>query len=365
MDARRPGTDDRRHAMPIRRTSVAIAAALVALLGGAFASAPASESAAPSATDAILLDVSPLPVACSMEETEADEVVCLLVRPLGEAGWEVLEAPIDGFEPDGGVGYRLLVRPLEDGAHTLLAQLEAVPLGDVRWRIERIDVGGEQHQPLAHTEPWLLVDASAGRLRADAGCNTIFAAAYPLAPGRIAFGPAASTRMACPEPVMGQEQAMLQALEGAERYEVVGDRLRLSGPGGALWLTPLPPPRPTAAGAVWDEGALGCFDQSVAVAAAAGEVWPSDPLLVTLALFPPWDTAQLDVQRRDVEPEAARFSVVSLEAGGFLDDSVAGYRRVAALERLESGRWRMIATTAAIRCGRGEALWLGPPDLCP
>ena len=348
----------------------AAAVAFVAALGGVFASElatePASErGASASATDAVLLDVSPLPVACSTALADGDDAACLLVRPLDEEAWRELAAPIAGFEALGGFGYRLLVRPLDDGTYALLAQLEAVPFGDVRWGIERFDMAGEQLEPLPETEPWLLVDASAGRLRADAGCNTIFAAAYPLAPGRIAFGPAASTRMACPEPVMRQERSLLQALAAAERYEVIGDQLRLSGPGGALWLTPVPAPRPTAAGAVWDDGALACFDQGVAAAAAAGEVWPSDPLLAALALVPLWDTAQLDVRRRDAAPEDARFSVVALEAGGFLDDSVAGYRRVAVLERLERGRWRVIATTDAIRCGRGDALWIGPPELCP
>lgn len=40
--------------------------------------------------------------------------------------------------------------------------------------------------------------------------------------------PLGSTRMACPEPIMKQEQAFLQTLQSAERYEIKGDSLRLS-----------------------------------------------------------------------------------------------------------------------------------------
>ncbi len=365
MEARARGPGSLRRSRLTRRTGMVpfvAALALAALLGAAFAGGP---GALVTSTDHVLLDVSPLPLACGAATAEGSEAACVLVRPLGEAAWRELAAPIAGFTPVGGVGYRLLVRPLHDGGWEALAQLEAVPLGDVRWRIESIEVAGERFEPLPETEPWLHVDASAGRLRADAGCNAIFVAAYPFAPGRIAFGPAGSTRIACAEPIMRQEQRVLRALEGAGRYDVAGDRLQLSGQGGALWLTPLLPPRPTAAGAVWDEGALACFDGSVAAAAASGEVWPSDPLQVTLTLITPWDAAQLDVRRRDSAPEGARYSVVSVEAGGFLDDAVAGYRRVVVLERLESGRWRVIAITDAMRCGRGEASWVGPPDLCP
>ena len=365
MDARAQGGSAIRPSRLIRLAGAApIAAAVVlaAVLSAALASGPGGLG---TATDGVLLDVSPLPVVCAAAAADGSEAACLLVRPLGEEAWRELATPIAGFEPVAGVGYRLLVRPRDDGGWEALAQLETVPLGDVRWRLESVGVAGERLDPLPESEPWLRVDASAGRLLADVGCNAIFAAAYPLAPGRITFGPAASTLMACPEPIMRQERLVLQALEGAERYDVDGDRLRLSGPGGALWLTPLLPPRPTAAGAVWDDGALACFDGSVAAAAASGEVWPSDPLQVTLTLITPWDAAQLDVRRRDAAPEGARYSVVSVEAGGFLDDAVAGYRRVVVLERLERGRWRVIAITDATRCGRGEALWIGPPELCP
>ena len=364
MEARQEASV-RRQPGPTRRAPAALIAAalgLAAVLGGALASGPGELV---TSTDHVLLDVSPLPVSCGAAAADGSDGACLLVRPLGEEAWRELGAPIAGFTPVGGVGYRLLVRAQDDGAWEALAQLEAVPLGDVRWRIETVDVAGERLDPLPETEPWLRLDASAGRVVADVGCNALFAAAYAFAPGRIAFGPAGSTLMACPEPVMRPERSVLQALEGAARYDVEGDRLRLSGPGGALWLTPLLPPRPTAAGAVWDDGALACFDQSVAAAAAAGEAWPREPLQVTLAFFPPWDAAQLDVRRRDTAPEGARFSVVSLEAGGFRDDALAGYRRVAVLERLDSGRWRVIASTDAMRCRRGEASWIGPPDLCP
>ncbi len=335
----------------VRVRSLAVALATLLMVGAASA-----------ATDLTLLDVAPLPVACEAP----GEGPCLVVRPVGALEWREHAGVLQGIDPRTGHGYRLLVSGWHDaGGGEVLAVLEDVPLGDVRWRIESAQSDGEHLDLDPATSPWLRFDISGGRFGGDAGCNSFFGRVYPLAPGELTLGPVASTLMACPGPLMTQERLVLGALEGVENYSLEGERLRLHGTTGSLWLTPLLPERPTAAASLWGDADLVEFDELVADAALAGAEWATDPLRVTLTLLPPWDSAQVDVQRRDTQPEQAPHSVVSLEAGGFLDDSLAGFRRVAVLERLDDGRWRVIATTDAVRCGRGEALWVGPAEMCP
>jgi heat shock protein HslJ len=79
-----------------------------------------------------------------------------------------------------------------------------------------------------------------GTLAGSAGCNN-YSAAYEVddasaAEGEISIGPAASTRMMCPEPegVMEQEALYLAALEMAEVFRIQGDRLQLRTAEGSL-----------------------------------------------------------------------------------------------------------------------------------
>lgn len=67
-----------------------------------------------------------------------------------------------------------------------------------------------------------------GRVAGSSGCNN-YMAAYEIDGESIAINmsPAASTRMACPEPVMAQEEAYLAALDVAATYEVSEDSLIL------------------------------------------------------------------------------------------------------------------------------------------
>jgi heat shock protein HslJ len=79
-----------------------------------------------------------------------------------------------------------------------------------------------------------------GTLAGSAGCNN-YNAAYEVddasaAEGEISIGPAASTRMMCPEPdgIMEQEALYLAALETAEVFRIQGDRLQLRTAEGSL-----------------------------------------------------------------------------------------------------------------------------------
>lgn len=77
-----------------------------------------------------------------------------------------------------------------------------------------------------------------GTISGTGGCNR-FTGQFTADDGTLEIGALALTRMACPEPegVMGQETALLAALESASGYELEGDGLRLTTDGGATAAT--------------------------------------------------------------------------------------------------------------------------------
>jgi heat shock protein HslJ len=82
--------------------------------------------------------------------------------------------------------------------------------------------------------------AADGRIGGDAGCNT-FEGAYTVAGNSLSIGPLATTRMACAQPIMQQEQAFLTALQAASKYMLTSDRLTLRDPNGAIQVALIPP----------------------------------------------------------------------------------------------------------------------------
>ena len=67
-----------------------------------------------------------------------------------------------------------------------------------------------------------------GRVSGSSGCNN-YGAAYEVDGNNITINisPAATTLMACPEPVMVQEAAYMEALGAAETFEISEDQLTL------------------------------------------------------------------------------------------------------------------------------------------
>jgi heat shock protein HslJ len=68
----------------------------------------------------------------------------------------------------------------------------------------------------------------------SSGCNTWSAAMYPLKDGRLAMGPVAMTRRACPGPAMALERRYLQALHSGLHWSTPPGALVLKGAAGTL-----------------------------------------------------------------------------------------------------------------------------------
>lgn len=62
-----------------------------------------------------------------------------------------------------------------------------------------------------------------GTVSGSAGCNQ-YNGSYTLDGDKLSIGPLTTTKMACPEPIMAQEQAFLAALQSAASVAVEADR---------------------------------------------------------------------------------------------------------------------------------------------
>jgi putative lipoprotein len=110
----------------------------------------------------------------------------------------------------------------------------APALTGIDWRITAL--AGATVPPEAR-DPVLRLEATAdgATFAASAGCNR-FAGTARLEGDTLAFGPARTTRMACPPPLDAAETALAAALAATTRWRIDGDTLRLLDTGGSVLL---------------------------------------------------------------------------------------------------------------------------------
>lgn len=135
------------------------------------------------------------------------------------------------FEVDGDT-----LMLLDAGGQDLatLVDLEEAELEDTNWELVYVNNGQQDVTGvLDGTTITALFDDDQDTLSGNAGCNT-FTAGFNADDGEISIDPAASTSMACDQPVMDQELAFLQALERADTYELGSRSLALRTTDGEL-----------------------------------------------------------------------------------------------------------------------------------
>lgn len=98
-------------------------------------------------------------------------------------------------------------------------------LAGKEWILQSFHKGDEDRQVLPDTE--ITLSYSDGRLGGSGGCNRYFTSLELAGDLSLKLGPIGSTMMACPEPVMDQEAAFLNALEAMVRFEVESARLMI------------------------------------------------------------------------------------------------------------------------------------------
>jgi heat shock protein HslJ len=149
--------------------------------------------------------------------------------------------------------------PLEPQPHDLNPPAESEDMGNLSvgalqgtsWTLsEQIGMDGKKRVPQGSSG----ASFEDGRISGSAGCNRYFAKVEDRGRGVISIGPVGVTRMACPQPLMDQEQSFLDTLARVDRFGFQLGDLVLSGPSGTLVLSPQTggagpdrsPPRPTS-----------------------------------------------------------------------------------------------------------------------
>ncbi|NCC31381.1 MAG: META domain-containing protein [Chloroflexia bacterium] len=121
---------------------------------------------------------------------------------------------------------------LDDGATLVFERAEEEvttnELTGTNWTLTSIN--GEA--PLSEGAPISAEFDSEGRITGSAGCNRYFAD-YTVANGTLSISQAGSTRMACEEAIMAQEQAFLDQLSRATSYVIDGETLTITIDDGA------------------------------------------------------------------------------------------------------------------------------------
>lgn len=175
---------------------------------------------------------------------------CLMVREDPNAPWQNFYSPIDGFTFEPGYTYTLKVRvtdapapvPADASAkkYTLVEVVSKTPaptlvpgttLAGTSWALAEMN----GRPPVASPKPITMQFNNEGRVAGAAGCNQ-YSATYVEDARKLLVGQAMSTKMACTQPgVMEQEAAFLKALASSITFSRDGDKLQVNtSDGGRL-----------------------------------------------------------------------------------------------------------------------------------
>ena len=111
------------------------------------------------------------------------------------------------------------------GAGGNAENVDSMPLLGTTWTLT--ELGG--HAPVSTTgnnPAQLVLDGSQNRYSGSSGCNRL-TGTIELKGDSLNFGAGASTMMACPEPLMKQEQAFTKMLQSVTGYRISGKTLEL------------------------------------------------------------------------------------------------------------------------------------------
>lgn len=117
-------------------------------------------------------------------------------------------------------GIRLSLTPSSGEPLVFVAEARTL---DGDWTVSGFNNGRDAVVGLEGDAP-ITLSFEKGSVSGNAGCNT-FRGAYTVDGQSVRLGPLASTRMACPAPLMKQEREFLAALESAVTWSVEGDTL--------------------------------------------------------------------------------------------------------------------------------------------
>ena len=119
-----------------------------------------------------------------------------------------------------------------DAGNMIFDAQPVASLTDTAWQVQSYNNGrGGVVTTLQNTQLTATFDAQ-GNISGSAGCNS-YRGTYIVDGTQLSIGPLATTRRACPEPVMQQENEFLAALGATSQYSIAGDRLTLRDADGS------------------------------------------------------------------------------------------------------------------------------------
>ena len=110
---------------------------------------------------------------------------------------------------------------------------EAV-IEDTMWKLESYGEKGNLQTVIQDTETTIEFKSAEGKIAGSGGCNSYFGG-YEINKNELTIiPPIGSTMMACPEPIMDQEQEYFKLLETTETFQIQNGKFTMSCSGNKM-----------------------------------------------------------------------------------------------------------------------------------
>ena len=160
-------------------------------------------------------------MACLREDLMALERV--FVQALGAATTYAVDGDTLSIDYDGGV-----LR------FTRSAPEATLPLEGTPWELTAFGAGESVSSLIAGSR--ITAEFTQGRVSGSTGCNE-YGGSYSMQESAMTFGEIVTTKVACAQEIMAQEQAFLEALQTATQATIEGGELRVEHAAGTLYFT--------------------------------------------------------------------------------------------------------------------------------
>lgn len=109
-----------------------------------------------------------------------------------------------------------------------------VSIEDTIWELESYGEKGNLQPVIQDTEITIEFKSEESKIAGSGGCNSYFGG-YEINKNELTIiPPIGSTMMACPEPIMDQEQEYFKLLETAETFQIQNGKLNISCSGNKI-----------------------------------------------------------------------------------------------------------------------------------
>ncbi len=107
-------------------------------------------------------------------------------------------------------------------------------IADTMWKLESYGERGNLQTVIQDTEITIEFKSEENKIAGSGGCNSYFGG-YEINKNELTIiPPIGSTMMACPEPIMDQEQEYFKLLETTETFQIQNGKLTISCSGNKM-----------------------------------------------------------------------------------------------------------------------------------